>query len=77
MKIKAVLKHFASGTGCFLLYDQDNHYLGAMSVEDADALATSINQQIESAERDAKQPTDAEEELADNARREALNGAGQ
>lgn len=75
MNIKAVLKHLdADGSdGCFNLYDADNRYMGAISVSDAEALATSIGIQIQAARTPKLSP--AEEELADNARREALNGS--
>ena len=79
MKLKATLKHYSADCeGCFNLYDENNHYVGAISVSDADALAASINIQIMAAiqEQDERRRI-AEEELADNARREALNGAAQ
>ena len=49
MKIKAALKHLdADGSeGCFNLYDEDNHYIGSISVSDASDLSWSIQMQIQ------------------------------
>lgn len=76
MKIKAALKHPGTkgSEGYFNLYDEFNHYLFSVNVSDASDLAWSIQMQIQAEQEPL---STEEEELADNARREAMNGAAQ
>ena len=73
MKIIASLKHpdIDGSEGYFNLYDEVNHYLFSVNVSDAADLAWSIQLQIQA------ELTPSQEELADNARREARNEAAQ
>ena len=55
MKIKAALKHLDSdgSDGCFNLYDEDNHYIGSISISEASDLSWSIQLQIQEAHESA------------------------